>query len=367
MAVYNQVLLYTFRDTLASGDPNKVIKGAYFDGEFGAIHTASLDAVSLSQNNTIAGNNSFTGTNTFNGTGITTTFAGKVVIGTPSSGTALTVNALTGTSGISVSATTTNFAIAQFAGNANTLGTSDAFIGQLGNNQAAFINRANAGLVLGVNNTTVITISAAGNASVAPPSSGISLTVTGPATNYGLYVQASTTSGQSFGEIIHAGTTSGDFAVRVQNASASADYFQVRGDGKLLGGGPVAGAVIDMTPDQSTFTGTLTGLTTSPTTTCSWVRMGNLVTIKFTSATGTSNANTFTVTGTIPSSITPTTPALIAVPVGGLEDNTVVSNTFACLVGSNVITFFLNGSSTGFTNSGTKGIFSAFQITYAVN
>src|SRR5438128_1672900 len=92
MAIYNQVLLYTFRDSLASGDPQKVIFGAYLDGEFGAIHTASLDAVSLSGNNTIAGNNSFTGTNTFSGAGITTTFSGKIVVGAPSSGAAITAN-----------------------------------------------------------------------------------------------------------------------------------------------------------------------------------------------------------------------------------------------------------------------------------
>lgn len=71
-ATYNQVLTYTFRDSLSSGDPSKVIKGAYLDGEFSAIHAASLDAASLS------------GSNTFAGT--TNTFSGAIVVGTPTGG-----------------------------------------------------------------------------------------------------------------------------------------------------------------------------------------------------------------------------------------------------------------------------------------
>lgn len=82
MAVYNQILQYTFRDSLAQGDPQKTIKGAYFDGEFQAIHTASLDAMSITQNNTVSGNNTFTGTNLFTGAIQTTTSTSGVSPGT---------------------------------------------------------------------------------------------------------------------------------------------------------------------------------------------------------------------------------------------------------------------------------------------
>lgn len=71
-ATYTQVLTYTFRDSLSSGDPQKVIKGAYLDGEFSAIHSASLDAASLSQSNTFAGS--------------TQTIQGALVVGAPTGG-----------------------------------------------------------------------------------------------------------------------------------------------------------------------------------------------------------------------------------------------------------------------------------------
>jgi len=71
-ATYNQVLTYTFRDSLPAGNPSKTIFGAYLDGEFQAIHVASLDAASLSQSNTF--------------TGGTQTIQGGLVVGAPTGG-----------------------------------------------------------------------------------------------------------------------------------------------------------------------------------------------------------------------------------------------------------------------------------------
>jgi len=168
MAVYNQVLTYTFRDSLASGNPQKVIFGAYLDGEFGAIHTASLDAVSLSQNNTIAGNNSFTGTNTFSGATITTTFAGKIVVGAPTSGTAIIAQGTT--SGIN------NAFISQ--------STDSAYQLSLGYNYgtANFINSSGTvarALQIQIGNTAYATWAASGNLTLSAPTSGVALTVSG--------------------------------------------------------------------------------------------------------------------------------------------------------------------------------------------
>jgi hypothetical protein len=56
--------------------------------------------------------------------------------------------------------------------------------------------------------------------------------------------------------------------------------------------------------EEGTFTGTLTGMTTSPTTTARWIRMGKHVSICLDTARGTSNVNTFTVTG-MPSGLYP--------------------------------------------------------------
>lgn len=61
--------------------------------------------------------------------------------------------------------------------------------------------------------------------------------------------------------------------------------------------GATAGALVDMTPDTQTFTGTLTGYATPPTGNVIARRMGNFAILYVASITGTSNANTLTMTG----------------------------------------------------------------------
>jgi trimeric autotransporter adhesin len=272
MAVYNQVLTYTFRDSLASGNPQKIIFGAYLDGEFGAIHTASLDAVSLSLNNTIAGNNSFTGTNTFSGTSITTTFAGKVAIGAPASGIALTTTAASATAAamftgtdVSVvqlnSSATTNRAILLFQQAA----TSKARVGVDGT-QSVLSDSVNGDLCFSSNGgsirfgqqaaATQVSLSSAGNIVINPPSSGNTLNMFGVANSYTLQIAASTTSNQSLGVNITAGTTTSDVAFRVQNATGVSNYFEVRGDGTVLAG--FSGAGFTIVPAGNVTVGTPT-------------------------------------------------------------------------------------------------------------
>lgn len=134
----------------------------------------------------------------------------------------------------------------------------------------------------------------------------------------------------------------------------------------VSGLGPVAGALIDMTPDASTFTGTLTGMTATVTNTCVWSRQGNQVTIYFGIGVGTSNSTTFTMTG-LPAAIQPARTQMLPV-IGALESNSgIVVNTSAQITNSSTVTFFIGGSSTAWTNVLGKGISSAFSVTYLIN
>jgi hypothetical protein len=388
MAVYNQVLLYTFRDTLASGNPQKIIYGAYLDGEFGAIHSASLDAVSLSSNNTIAGNNSFTGTNTFSGTGVTTVFQGGMTVGAPSSGAALTVNGAAGartqivqansTAGQSfgslvsagTNASDVSFEVTNAAGSIvyfeifgdghGTLGpsassglqwstsgsvnipipssTAVAFtVNEVSGGGQGILDIGPAGawatialqdgqtgarkwyLMSGYNNgaspgtfgifdstaaATRVAITTVGGVVVNTPTSGVALTLSGVAGVFSQQINGSTTGS---GLQVAAGSTSANVALNVQNGAVTTNYFQVRGDGVIQGGGPVAGALVDMTPDQGSWTTTLTGsFSANPTGTMNWKRSGNFVTI-YTTATilGTQTVGSIITASGLPAAVTP--------------------------------------------------------------
>jgi hypothetical protein len=135
--------------------------------------------------------------------------------------------------------------------------------------------------------------------------------------------------------------------------------FEVVGTASLAGRGPVAAALVDMTPDSGSFTATLTGVTPAPSCTAQWRRMGNLVVITIAGTQGTSNANTFTLTG-LPAAIQPV--ATQNCPCTILDNG---SNKLgaAQVSASGTITFLLGGvsgtsvamGSTFFTASGQKG------------
>ena len=185
--------------------------------------------------------------------------------------------------------------------------------------------------------------------------------------NYLAQLLAGLGSGFSSGVLIQAGTTSADSAILIKNSANTVSYFQVRGDGKILGGGPVAAALVDMTPDTGSFTITYTGFTANPTGTAVWTRVGNLVTLFLPTGTGTSNANTFTATG-LPSAIQPARTQTVAVPAYQLEDATanVVNPAANFSAGSGTVTFWKNGNPTC-TNSGAKGVLAPFTVSYLLN
>jgi hypothetical protein len=119
--------------------------------------------------------------------------------------------------------------------------------------------------------------------------------------------------------------------------------------------------------ESGTYTGTATGLTTSPTGTVRYERIGNVVTIFLTGTlNGVSNTTAFTVTGSLPASCRPIRTMSGPCFYGAVINNSVDSGTIAIQVnsGSSTLTFLRDGSATGFTASGSKGLQSAITFTY---
>lgn len=75
MSNYTKTTNFTAKDSLASGDPNKIIKGSEFDTEFNNISTAVA-----SKADTAAP--TFTGTTTVADLTVSGTFSGTVAGGT---------------------------------------------------------------------------------------------------------------------------------------------------------------------------------------------------------------------------------------------------------------------------------------------
>lgn len=169
------------------------------------------------------------------------------------------------------------------------------------------------------------------------------------------FVNDARSSEKTFFDVTRSGTTV--TAVKLGNATDGA---------AIQGGGPVAAAFVDMTPDKGSYTGTLTGCSTAPTGSVIWTRNGNQAQILVPSITATSNANTCTITGALPTSMLPARNMVLSIPAGAFEDATGAISTVQVLLtaGSSTITFRLNGSATGFTITGTKGILSTFPINY---
>lgn len=128
-----------------------------------------------------------------------------------------------------------------------------------------------------------------------------------------------------------------------------------------LGGGS-AGEIA-----QGTFTGTLTGCTTSPTGTFTWQRVGNLVTLNFPALSATSNATTLTITG-LPAVIQPATLNQWVRMASVVQNNGVTVATtdvvFSALSGT--IQFANASSLSGWTNVSNKGLVNPASVSYLV-
>jgi hypothetical protein len=124
------------------------------------------------------------------------------------------------------------------------------------------------------------------------------------------------------------------------------------------------------TPDTSiaatttdTFTGTLTGMSGTVTGTVSYTIVGAMCTLRGI-FTGTSNATSMTLTG-LPAVVRPTT-AAVAVACLVTDNGAVVGGWGRITSGGDLVTFGkgIDNNTSGFTNSGTKGLASGFIMTY---
>lgn len=86
-------------------------------------------------------------------------------------------------------------------------------------------------LWLSTADTGRVSVNHAGDVVVAAPTSGTAVTVNGVAAFNTMLVQASTSTGNSFGLSLLAGTNATDAAIAIKNASASAQFFRINGDG----------------------------------------------------------------------------------------------------------------------------------------
>ena len=209
--------------------------------------------------------------------------------------------------------------------------------------------------------------SGTGGITITAPSSGVAFTVNGLANSNTFSIAAPNTASQSFGQTISAGTSTSDYAMRVLDATAATTYFRIRGDGILTGHGASAGGEVDMTPDTATGTGTLSGsCTSSPTTSMTFSKMGNVVTAFITGVTCTATtpaAGSFTITGGIPSGFRPARAAAVFMD---LDDGGQGVCGQVGIATSGTLTFN-RCDGANFQTSGLKGITQSFWFNYALN
>ena len=131
---------------------------------------------------------------------------------------------------------------------------------------------------------------------------------------------------------------------------------------------PVVGAVYS----EGSFTGTLTGYASGPTGTVSYkifanpAGTGKLCTLHIkANITGTSNATALTMAG-LPSAVRPV--GAVSLPCLVTDNAVLVIASVSISASGSTIVFGMGAgfSSTGFTNSGTKGLIGGWQITYAL-
>lgn len=243
------------------------------------------------------------------------------------------------------------------------IGSVNAWVGSGGNVTDAAIGAAAAlNFYVGNSTTAAANANSSGQWTWNAPTAGgqTGYTFTGRNGNNTALFKTGAGSGTAFGVVVQGGSTSADYALLVQT-QAGADIFRVRGDGVILGQGPVAAANVDMTPDKSTLTLTYVGGPANAA--VFWSRQGNQVTIHFavTSATGTGTSFT---ASTLPASIRPARTTVLSIPASAVEDaGALLTNASVQIDTSGVATFLKNGVNT-WTAGGTRGIVNPFSITY---
>lgn len=179
--------------------------------------------------------------------------------------------------------------------------------------------------------------------------------LTGATNNYGFY--GNIASGTGRWNFYAAGTAANYFGGLVDISGASAGQIKFPATQN-------ASADANTLDDyrEATFTATATGMTTAPTGTASFVRVGGDVTLTIQTITGTSNATSFTLTGM------PTTcrPSATRTVIARVQDNGgAISFGRADIDSSGVVTLYKDAASTAFTNSGTKSV-NVLSVSYHI-
>ena len=176
----------------------------------------------------------------------------------------------------------------------------------------------------------------------------VNITVTGTATINSLQVTTATiaTENVSTSTITQLVVGTGTFSQLT--ASGTATFRD------LAAFGATAGALVGLTVDSGTFTGTLTGMTATVNTTCTFFRIGKFVAIFLGVGAGTSNATTFTMTG-LPAELQPAANTYVCGGVS-LENNGLSVLGSADISPSGTISFYNGAFGATWTSSGAKGM-----------
>lgn len=131
---------------------------------------------------------------------------------------------------------------------------------------------------------------------------------------------------------------------------------------KIDSGGVAVGEMPDVVGESGSFTATASGMTTSPTGTVYYHKIGKTVTLTIPTISGTSNATTFDL-NILPAAIRPTNNQQTMIPV---IDNGTYSVTRVIVQPNGYLVFYSSFSAANFTASGTKGVV-ACSISYLLN
>lgn len=322
---------------------------------------------------------------------------GNVTINAPGSAKALIVNGASGDFAAQLlgnSASGNSFGLSILAGTTS----ADAAIA-VGNqaNTATFLKIFGDGHgTLGPNTTNDLSWNTAGNFTVNAPTSGTSLTISSATSDDGMVFNNTTAnggrftiqaSGSAYGFIGSSKSIISGTLTNTALAIVSTNLLNLAGNGSstpivqingttgptVQGYGPVNAGLVDMTPDQSSWSATLSGgFTANPNGTLNWQRIGNHVEIFATAdITGTSNGtNDISVSG-VPAAITPTHAKTV---IGALiVNNSIVGAAAVTINTNNTLTLqILTGGATvqvatsGWTNANSKGIKAGFSVSYSL-
>lgn len=351
MSNYTVTTNFLAKDALVSGNPAKLILGAQLTTEFNNIVTAITSKYD-------AATTAITLTGALN--------AGSAVI-TGATTIPLTIQELSTAPSNVTNAYIGVGTAALFAGGVSHDGDL-VLIPRTSSNSSILLATGAVGAAL-----VRVNVGAQGNVIIGPPSSGTALSLSGKNLNPALEIFASTTASQSIGARVLAGTNTSDYAVKVLDATGVTEFARIFGTGGMTLGAPTGGdqglgalnavkLLVNGTSviQTGTFTGTLTGCTTSPTATFNYtITSGAQVILDCAiGLTGTSNTTACTVTG-LPAALTParaqaTLAQIINASATGVGGATVSGTTISLGV--------IPGGT--FTASGLKGLVNNWVCTY---